>query len=412
LVTVEQLDGHARYGMLETIRQFAEEQLAAADTIGEVWDRHARYFAAQAAAHWDIWDGPRVREALDWVDVEFANLRSAFRWAADHDDVEVATAIAAHTTMIGWLRQRYESVGWAEEMLEAATATNLVQLPRLYTAASLCLYTGRPDAAVGYAETAAELETDPYYDPFPPGRSTIWAGASYMCIGRIDRGVELWVSLGDDPRPGLGRTAGGAHRAWLLPAVGRAAEARAIADEALASARAHGNPVWITLALAGHGRAFADTDPQRARRALREALELAREHQLTHHEAYVGFDAAAVEAVHGDTGHALELLDSSLDAYHRAGDPDTVGVALGYLALLFNRIGPPAIAATLYGASTRTESNSVVVGLADAVSRLRSQLGHDTFDSAVAAGAAMGFGEAVAYARQQIRMTGRSGRLT
>ena len=45
--------GHARYGMLETIRQFAEDQLAATGTIDEVRDRHARYFAEQAVAHWD-----------------------------------------------------------------------------------------------------------------------------------------------------------------------------------------------------------------------------------------------------------------------------------------------------------------------------------------------------------------------
>ena len=54
-------DGHARYGMLETIRQFAEEQLAATGTIDEVRDRHARYFAEQAVAHWDVWDGPGYR---------------------------------------------------------------------------------------------------------------------------------------------------------------------------------------------------------------------------------------------------------------------------------------------------------------------------------------------------------------
>ena len=45
LVTVERAGGHARYGMLETIRQFAEDQLAATGTITEVRDRHARYFA-------------------------------------------------------------------------------------------------------------------------------------------------------------------------------------------------------------------------------------------------------------------------------------------------------------------------------------------------------------------------------
>ena len=35
-----------------------------------------------------LWDGPRQREAYDWFTVELANLRAAFRWAADHDDLD------------------------------------------------------------------------------------------------------------------------------------------------------------------------------------------------------------------------------------------------------------------------------------------------------------------------------------
>src|SRR5262245_48302417 len=83
LVVVEPVGGHARYTMSETIRQFAQERLATTGTIGEIRDRHARYFAALAVAHWGMWDGPGQRVALDWVDVEFANLRAGFRWAAD-----------------------------------------------------------------------------------------------------------------------------------------------------------------------------------------------------------------------------------------------------------------------------------------------------------------------------------------
>ena len=101
LVMVERAGGHARYGLLETIRQFAQDQLAATGTIGEIRDRHARYFAEQAVAHWDMWDGPDQRVALDWVDVEFANLRAGFRWAADQHDLATAAAIAAHTAMLG-----------------------------------------------------------------------------------------------------------------------------------------------------------------------------------------------------------------------------------------------------------------------------------------------------------------------
>ena len=52
----------------------------------------------------------------------------------------------------------------------------------------------------------------------------------------------------------------------MLPAVGQAAEARALADETLAAARSTGNPLWIAYALAGYGRAFADSDPARVGR--------------------------------------------------------------------------------------------------------------------------------------------------
>src|SRR5262249_31992872 len=61
-LVVERAGGHARYGMSETIRQFAQEQLAATGTIGAIRDRHARYFAGLAVAHWHMWDGPGQRE--------------------------------------------------------------------------------------------------------------------------------------------------------------------------------------------------------------------------------------------------------------------------------------------------------------------------------------------------------------
>ena len=160
LVTVEQAHGQTRYGMLETIRQFAEDQLVTMATIIEVRDRHAHFFARETMTHWQIWDGPRQRESLDWVAAELANLRAAFRWATDQGDLRVATVIAAHAAIMSWPLQRFEPVGWAEEILEAVVEADLPQLPRLYIAASLCLYGGRPDVGVAYAEAAARLELD------------------------------------------------------------------------------------------------------------------------------------------------------------------------------------------------------------------------------------------------------------
>ena len=53
--------------MLETIRQFAEEQLAAIGDSVKVRDRHAAYFAQQAITHWALWEGPSYRQAAEWV---------------------------------------------------------------------------------------------------------------------------------------------------------------------------------------------------------------------------------------------------------------------------------------------------------------------------------------------------------
>ena len=59
LLTVGQVNGHARYGMLETIRQFAEEHLAGSGLIDEVRDCHASFYGAGAVAYWELWDGPQ-----------------------------------------------------------------------------------------------------------------------------------------------------------------------------------------------------------------------------------------------------------------------------------------------------------------------------------------------------------------
>ena len=168
---------------------------------GEIRDRHARYFATQAVAHWEIWDGPQQRDATDWVEAEFDNLRAGFRWAIDRDDLATATAIAAHTTMIAFDLQRFEPVGWAEELLPAATAAELAQLPRLYTAASFCAFTGRPADAVRYAEAASALQTDPAL-PTLRHRMGQLTGGSRPSLRRASRPVPGDLHRSDRRDPG------------------------------------------------------------------------------------------------------------------------------------------------------------------------------------------------------------------
>jgi predicted ATPase len=138
--------------MLETIRQFAEEQLAASGAANTVRTAHARHFAEREADILALWDSPRQREANDWFTIELANLRTAFRWAADQGDLDVAATIATYVGLFGALVQTLEPVAWAEELIEPARAVDHPRLAFLYLSASLCWMTGRIEAAVGYSE--------------------------------------------------------------------------------------------------------------------------------------------------------------------------------------------------------------------------------------------------------------------
>jgi predicted ATPase len=403
LVNVEAVAGHARYELLETIRQFAEEQLRATGSLDAVRDRHARYFADQTIAHFEIWDGPRHRVAVDWVDTEFANLRAGFRWAADHGDLDTAVAIAAHTTYLGYVLLRYESVGWCTDILEAATAADVRQLPRLYTAASACTGTGQPAVAIGYARTAAALAADARYEPFDPGVSGHLESAAYLYSGQIDQMRQAVEGLA--AQSGLAHVVGLVGMLLTWPALGRVDEARAIADPTVAAARAHGNPFWIGSALAALGRAFGDADPARALEAMREALNVARDHRVGYVEAIASREAASLEARHGDPRRAILLFQSTFETLHRFGeDVGNLLIAFGDLAVLFDRLERPEIAATLYGASRRHGDIGWATDLPDVVDHVRSILGDATFEELAAAGAAMTLGDAVSYAQRQMQL--------
>ncbi|MGB8792401.1 MAG: adenylate/guanylate cyclase domain-containing protein, partial [Mycobacterium sp.] len=73
LLVADRSAGRTRFSMLETIRQFAEEQLVARGEASEIRAAHSRYFAGREADIMARWDSPRQREAYDWFTIELAN---------------------------------------------------------------------------------------------------------------------------------------------------------------------------------------------------------------------------------------------------------------------------------------------------------------------------------------------------
>src|SRR4029078_10093736 len=113
LIVADRSTGRTRYSMLETIRQFAEKQRVARGAPATVRTAHAQYSAGKEADILALWDSPRQREAYTWGTVELANLRTAFRWAADHDDLDTAATIATYAAFLGYLVEIYEPISWA-----------------------------------------------------------------------------------------------------------------------------------------------------------------------------------------------------------------------------------------------------------------------------------------------------------
>jgi DNA-binding CsgD family transcriptional regulator len=407
LVVADHSAPHTRYRLFETIRQFAEDRLAESGALEPTRDRHAEYFAHEAAARWESWDGPGWRDAVDWVDVELDNLRSGFRWSSRRGDLEVATDIAAHAALMGFSVQLFETLAWAEELLDAATAADVRRLPRLYTAAGYACFAGRVEAARTHAHRATELEADPRYDACESGYASFIEALCNVYCGDLDRYVELTGAVAR--RYGKERAYGIASYVDGLQSSGRVDEALALAEDSVAAARKIGNPYWISYALWIVGLAFSKADAQRALAAWDEGVAFVREHRVEFFEGFLARDAARLHTSDGEPETALVLFSDAITAFHRVGNVPQLIITIASVPALFDHVDRPEPAAMLLAAIAREPSGARhVPGLGDLDKRLTRRLGAKRAQEVARSGAAMDLNDAAAYAREQIDRARRS----
>jgi predicted ATPase/DNA-binding SARP family transcriptional activator len=99
LVVVEDLGTPARFHLLEPVRRFALEQLAASDERPAVELRHALAFLEKAEARAGGLRGPKRSETLEWFEGEHDNLRSAWDHAVS---AEMWLTLARLTRALFW----------------------------------------------------------------------------------------------------------------------------------------------------------------------------------------------------------------------------------------------------------------------------------------------------------------------
>ena len=401
LLTVGREHGHTRYTMLETIRQFAEDQLATAGEAAPVRDRHARHFAHAAALNYERYWSPHQSQTVDWFESELANLRTGFRWGVERGDLDAAATIAGKLGWIGAFGLIFEPVGWCVELLESPDIGRHRLLKWLYVGASMRAFMGDPVAGIGYSETGLALPAGDF-DKVTQTLDRMALALGQLFTGQLEQFAatsrELIASPDDDPL-----AAGPISLVWVLPALGDFDQAIEMADDMLASAEATGVPSQVAYAHNAYGRALARVDTTRALEQHRSAVRVAREHKARQFEAVFSRDLAGLEASAGDVRTALDSLDEVILTFHQTGDTANLAPTLAYLPLLFDRIDHPTQAATLYGAAARHPSAALTADLDRVTDHLRTTLGADSFDEHVAHGATMTIGQAVGYARAEIR---------
>jgi predicted ATPase len=399
LLIADRSSGRTRFSMLETIRQFAGEQLVAGGSATEARTAHARHFAGREADILALWDSPRQREAYDWFTVELANLRSAFRWATDQSDLDVAATIATWAAWLGFWMHNYESIAWAEELIEPARTADHPTLAFLYAMASSCWWPGRIEAAVGYSDAGQLVIGSDRHDEVPFGLEGA-LGAAYLHFGHPERQVE-WCRA----RLAFGRDTHGITRAFLtvaLTVAGCGEEARAAANGLIEVAEATGNPAALSFALYAYGYAFGDADPAAALDAQRRGLVIAQESGNRNTETRIAGSLSRLEAEYGDPLAALDYFALAVRNFHDAGNTTMIRFPLAVLAAFFDRLGRDEPAAIIAGFAFSPLTSAAYPELSTAIAHLREVLGDQTYESIARKGETMSATAMVTYAYDQI----------
>ena len=401
LLIADRSSGRTRFSMLETIRQFAEEQLAANGEASEIRAAHSRYFAGREADILALWDSPRQHEAYDWFTVELANLRAAFRWAIDHRDLDVAAAIATYAGLFGYCVENTEPIAWAEELIEPARAVDHPRLAALYAWASLCWMAGRVEAAVRYSD-AAEIVIGRSRDamPLPDSVAEGALGVAYIVIGQPERWAECCraqlARRHDTTVPLRGSLV------FALALAGSREEAMVAADGLIEAAEETGNPYMLSFALGAYSFARRDADPVRALDALRRGVVIAQDSGTRVTESQMAINLGQLEAQHGDQAAALDYFTLAIRNYRDSGNATLIRNPLASLAALLDRLGRHHAAAIIDGFAFSPLTAAAYLEVTTAIAHLRDVLGDHTYESLARKGETMTTAAMATYAYDQI----------
>ncbi|HKY54570.1 MAG TPA: hypothetical protein VJM08_09705, partial [Anaerolineales bacterium] len=136
LVIKEEMDGEARFHMLETIRQYAEFKMYASEEVENVKNRHRDWLMQLAETA-----EPKLRtgEQLPWLnrlEMEHDNLRAAIKWSLEQKHVEQALRIPSALAYF-WEIHGHDEEGrnWFDQVLALEAQGNERKYPYAWATA-------------------------------------------------------------------------------------------------------------------------------------------------------------------------------------------------------------------------------------------------------------------------------------
>lgn len=284
-----------RFAMLETIQEYALEELDATGATAELRRRHAGYFLDLAERAEPELSGAEQRRWLDRLEAEHGNIRTALAWAIRHDEDEIALRLAAALWKFWWLHGHLtEGREWFDRILDRGEHLPVIRAKALNAAGEL-----------------AERHHD--YD-----RAVFW----YTQV------LPLWESLGDHG----GHAATLAGLGFVAMRRGRYEEAVKLQEQALAIYRQLGDRRRISEILNNLGTLLLDQGHyDRAQALCSEALELYQSLQDALGISIALQNLGYVAFLRQDHALAESLYQQSLAGRRELGDPQGVAHVLANL---------------------------------------------------------------------------------
>ncbi len=354
LVQVQESDeGEPRFAMLETIREFAVEQLARREASDAVAQAHADYYLNLVE--------PWAMNAPDWLANmarELDNLRASLRWYLGRTD---GTASALRLGKIlgrfwYWRDSVTEGRWWLEQLVTKSEELQTEGRANVLSGAAL-LATVQGDTA--RAITLHELNLDLCETlQLDSQRASAFnaLGTIYSRQGDFPRGIAyLEEALAVARR--IEHPEALSSACYMLAGVlldeGREIErARCLFEEALAVARQHQLAITESMTLAYLGLVCAFTgDLARAAELLPEALRLQRAMNATMSIGWTLQYLGILAFQQADYGRAGQYFIESLEAAPQGGAQFVVPPSLEGIAGVLSMRGQPQRAAQLLGAA-------------------------------------------------------------